>query len=255
MLNQKVWPVLIMWLVVILSGCSQRRTYTYAPVTSNNSEIRYKKIYTVRKDDTLYSVGFRSGYGYQRLAEWNQIPPPYNIEIGQQLKLFKPANTKIIYKQNKQNKQNKQKILIARKKRSGSQKNSIVSSSNKKVLKLLWQWPIRGKVAKTFSQTGKKGINISGKTSQMVKAAAAGKVVYSGNGLIGYGNLLIIKHNYLYLSAYANNRRLLVNEGQVVKKGQAIAEIGRGNGNKPVLHFEIRKNGKPVNPMLYLPQL
>ena len=121
------------------------------------------------------------------------------------------------------------------------------------MLKLAWQWPIRGRLVKSFSQTGNKGIDISGKIGQSIKAAANGKVVYRGHGLIGYGNLLIIKHNYLYLSAYANNRRLLVKEGQDIKKGQVIAEMGLGKGKKAALHFEIRKNGKSVNPLNYLP--
>ena len=117
-----------------------------------------------------------------------------------------------------------------------------------------WQWPVKGKILKNFYQTGKKGIDILGKYGQSVRSAALGKVVYSGDGLIGYGNLVIIKHNDLYLSAYANNRRLLVNEGQQVKKGQEIAEIGRAKDKTSTLHFEIRKNGKPVNPVNFLPK-
>ena len=247
--------ICILLLFVILEGCSQKPNY--APVKSNRnlSAIR-NKYYFVREGDTLYSIGFRSGHGYQMLSKWNRIPPPYDIEVGQRLKLYAPAKTKVIFKNDikKLGSVNK-KRSTSQKKRTASQKKPIVSSANKKVLKLTWQWPIKGNVSKTFSQSGKKGIDITAKTDQMVNAAAAGKFVYSGNGLIGYGNLLIIKHNYLYLSAYANNRRLLVNEGQKVKKGQAIAEVGRGKGNKSVLHFEIRKNGKPVNPVLLLPKL
>ncbi|NOQ14473.1 MAG: peptidoglycan DD-metalloendopeptidase family protein, partial [Methyloprofundus sp.] len=100
--------------------------------------------------------------------------------------------------------------------------------------------------------TGNKGIDIAGSIGQKIKAARSGVVVYSGSGLVGYGKLLIIKHNYLYLSAYAHNRRLLVKEGQKVKKGQYVAEMGVGVNAKPSLHFEIRKNGKPVNPLNYL---
>ena len=121
------------------------------------------------------------------------------------------------------------------------------------MLKLYWQWPIKGKIIKNFFKTNRKGIDISGTTGQKVTAAAAGEIVYSGFGLKGYGHLLIIKHNARYLSAYANNRKLLVKEGQRVKKGQAVAEMGILNGKQIALHFEIRKNGKPVNPLNYLP--
>nr|WP_305908155.1 peptidoglycan DD-metalloendopeptidase family protein [Methylomarinum sp. Ch1-1]MDP4520967.1 peptidoglycan DD-metalloendopeptidase family protein [Methylomarinum sp. Ch1-1] len=103
---------------------------------------------------------------------------------------------------------------------------------------MYWQWPIQGKILKSFSQTGNKGIDIGGKLGQSVKAAAGGKVVYSGHGLVGYGNLLIIKHSSLYLSAYGHNRRLLVKEGQVVKKGQTIAEVGKAGARK--LHYILK---------------
>jgi len=243
-------PIYSLLITVLCVACSQH--ITYAPVRSTQHQ-SYKsqkaKYYVVQTGDTLYAIGFRFGYGYQDLAAWNRISPPYEINAGQRLALFKPKNkTRIIYKENKK------KPKPAKKKRNTSQKKPIVSSAKKKMLKLHWQWPIAKKIVKTFSQTGNKGINIKGRSGQKVRAAAAGKVVYSGDGLIGYGNLLIIKHNYLYLSAYANNRRLLVNEGQMVKKGQAIAEVGTGNGKKPILHFEIRKNGKPVNPVKYLPK-
>lgn len=136
---------------------------------------------------------------------------------------------------------------------SGPQKKPTISIDNINMLKLSFQWPIKGKVLKAFAQADNKGIDIAGKTGQNVNAAEAGKVVYSGQGLIGYGNLLIIKHNDLYLSAYANNSRLLVAEGDTVGKGEAIAKVGQAGSNKTSLHFEIRKNGKPVNPLNFLP--
>jgi len=138
---------------------------------------------------------------------------------------------------------------------SGAQKKPIISIDNTNMLKLSFQWPINGKVLKAFAQADNKGIDIAGEIGQNVNAAEAGKVVYSGQGLIGYGNLLIIKHNDLYLSAYANNSRLLVAEGDTVGKGEAIAKVGQTTGsNKTSLHFEIRKNGKPVNPLNFLPE-
>lgn len=117
-----------------------------------------------------------------------------------------------------------------------------------------WQWPVRGKILKTFSlQTGGcKGIDIAGNLGDPVKAVAPGKVVYSGNGLKGYGNLVIIKHSDNYLSAYAYNKKLLVKEGDLVKGGVEIAKMGQNDAGQVMLHLEIRRNGKPVNPLLYL---
>jgi len=114
-------------------------------------------------------------------------------------------------------------------------------------------WPATGKVIATFDEAKNKGIDISGKLGDSVLASADGKVVYSGSGLRGYGNLLIIKHNNTYLSAYAHNQSILVKEDQNVKQGQKIAEIGSSDSDQPELHFEIRKFGKPVDPLKWLP--
>jgi murein DD-endopeptidase MepM/ murein hydrolase activator NlpD len=133
-------------------------------------------------------------------------------------------------------------------------KKSIISIDNKKLLKLNFQWPLQGRLTRSFSQTDNKGIEIAGKTGQAVVASEAGKAVYCGHGLAGFGNLAIIKHNDTYLSAYANNSKLIVKEGQFVKKGQAIGQLGQTGLRKTALHFEIRKNGKPVNPLGLLPK-
>ncbi|MGR9085764.1 MAG: murein hydrolase activator EnvC family protein [Gammaproteobacteria bacterium] len=132
-------------------------------------------------------------------------------------------------------------------------KKSIVSIDNKNILMLNFQWPLKGKIKKYFYQTDRKGIDIAGKSGQTVRASEAGKVVYSGQGLIGFGHLLIIKHNSEYLSAYANNGDLFVKEGQSVSKGQNIAKLGVTVGSPAFLHFEIRKNGQPINPLSLLP--
>ncbi len=134
------------------------------------------------------------------------------------------------------------------------EKTLSISNINKKVLKLNFEWPVRGKVVRNFAQSENKGIDIAGKIGQTVHAAEAGKTVYCGNGLTGLGNLVIVKHNENYLSAYAHNSRLRVTEGQAVEKGQAIAEIGRSGSRQPVLHFQIRKNGKSLNPLTLLPK-
>lgn len=239
--------VLLIIMVGHLSGCSSK--VNYAPVRPHQRDlISSHKIYQVKRGDTLYSIGFRSGHGYQRLAKWNNLSSPYKLQIGQKINLFKlKQNLNRVTKKTKKNK------TVARKKMT-TRKTLTISNNNKKVLKLTWQWPIEGKILKNFSQTGNKGIDINGKIGQKVKSAATGKVVYTGSGLAGYGNLLIVKHNYLYLSAYANNSRLLVKEGQAVNKGQVIAEVGRVGSRQASLHFEIRKNGKPVNPKQYLPK-
>jgi len=121
---------------------------------------------------------------------------------------------------------------------------------------LVWGWPYKGKVSATFKAGDRlrKGIKIAGKLGAPVLAAESGKVVYSGSGLIGYGRLIIVKHNDKYLSAYGHNRKLLAEQGQQVTKGQQIAELGTSNDGKPLLHFEIRRNGKPVNPLNMLPR-
>jgi len=241
----KLWG--FVFCILVFLGCSA--TSNYAPVRSYQRDlVNGDKYYTVKQGDTLYSIGFRSGQGYQRLSWWNKISKPYHLKIGQKIQLFKPkqklsSNARL---------KSKNKYLV--KKRNTSQKTSTISNNKKKMLKLIWSWPIKKKIIHNFSQTGSKGIDIYGKVGQKVRSASAGKVVYSGSALKGYGNLLIIKHNYLYLSAYANNRRLLVKEGQQVKKGQVIAEVGRVGGKQASLHFEIRKNGKPVNPLKYLPK-
>ena len=230
----------------LLTACAT--TKNYAPVKDLNRNLQKGvKYYRVQPGDTLYSIGFRAGYDYHKLAEWNRIKPPYKIKVGQELKLFNTIRVKRVKAKTKAKN-------IVQKKRTSSQKKLIVSTTNKRVLKLHWQWPVKGKILRNFYRTGKKGIDILGKFGQKVKSAAAGKVVYSGDGLSGYGNLIIIKHNDLYLSAYANNSRLWVNEGQQVKTGQVIANIGRDKDQKSTLHFEIRKNGKPVNPVGFLPK-
>jgi lipoprotein NlpD len=248
------WYFLLL-IILTCSACSYNKK-NYAPVRKSDVKlISNARYHIVKKGDTLSLIGFSYGHSYLHLAEWNHISAPYRIHVGQKIKLFRPKNSqpkkiKIVKKTPKRRTASQN---TTKKERNASQKKSILSNTKKNLLKLVWQWPMRGTLEKTFSQSGNKGIDISGKIGQSIKAAADGKVVYRGSGLIGYGNLLIIKHNYLYLSAYANNRRLLVVEGQDIKKGQAIAEMGLGKNKKAVLHFEIRKNGKSVNPLNYLP--
>jgi len=219
--------------LMVTAGCSNFQT-----VAKKKRDLSTSSYYTVKKGDNLSTVGFRSGNGYKQLAKWNKIPPPYRIYPGQKLKLFSVTRSK--------------KSSTKKRKKKKSLKTKKTTKSNKTVLKQHWSWPVKGKLLRGFYATGNKGIDIGGRVGKKIKAAGSGVVVYSGSGLAGYGKLLIIKHNYLYLSAYAHNRRLLVKEGQTVKKGQYIAEMGVGVNAKPSLHFEIRKNGTPVNPLNYL---
>jgi lipoprotein NlpD len=121
---------------------------------------------------------------------------------------------------------------------------------------VVWTWPVKGRVVRGYDakSTGKKGIDIGGQSGTRVRAAASGKVVYAGSGLSGYGRLIIIKHNNDFLSAYAHNRKLIAREGQWVKKGEIIAQMGSSGTDRPQLHFEIREHGRPVNPLRFLPK-
>jgi lipoprotein NlpD len=141
-----------------------------------------------------------------------------------------------------------------------SAQKPVVSSSRQSAApssqRLTWKWPANGRLLQRYQPkgNGKKGINIGGRSGEPVRAAAAGKVVYSGSGLGGYGRLIIIKHNKDFLSAYAHNRKLIAREGQWVKQNQVIAQMGRSGTDRVQLHFEIRKRGRPVDPLRYLPR-
>jgi lipoprotein NlpD len=201
----------------------------------------------VRDGDTLYSLAKRNGITAAKLARINALKSPYLLRPGQTLSLKSKSIPKSIPKSSV-HRQTKS-VAIAPEVR---HKKSVVESDNRQVR---WSWPVTGAVVNRFSnsRSDSKGIDIAGREGSPVRAAAPGKVVYSGNGLISYGNLVIIKHNHAYLSAYAYNRKLLVSEGDSVRAGQKIAELGRSGTDSPRLHFEIRKYGKPVNPLSYLP--
>ena len=205
--------------------------------------------YTVKKSDTLYSIAWRYGLDYQQLARWNQIGDDFIIYPGQRLVLYEPENDTLVAGNTKQSTSTKKAAQTAQ-----TDADESVKSDNGPVK---WRWPTSGKIMNTFAarKLDRKGIDIAGKLGQTVHAVASGKVVYSGNGLAGYGNLIIIKHNDTYLSAYAYNLQRLVKEGMTVKAGSIISKMGRHPNGSTRLHFEIRKNGKPVDPLKYLPRL
>ena len=232
--------------VLNLSGCASGSVG--APVTQRSKALnRYTHSYVVRRGDTLFSIAWQSRNEVGKLAQWNGIKKPYTIYPGQKIKLS------AIIKQKKQPLSIQKQTQKSKKTVIKHNKKQLVKKNLKKVLKVRWQWPLKGSLERKFSsKDGRDGIDIAAKRQVIVKAAAAGKVVYSGSGLIGYGNLLIIKHNDEFLSAYGFNRRLLAKEGAFVKAGEGIAEAGFVDGLRK-LHFEIRRKGKPVNPLYYLP--
>jgi lipoprotein NlpD len=241
---------------------TQRNTKTELKPAKKSSFKNNSGYHIVAKGDTLYSIAWRYNFDYKKIANWNQVKAPYIIYPGQLIRLKpvlkkkgeplkKPGATakKAVPKQPLPKRiakpiQKKTEVAV---KKIGTK--AILSKGPVK-----WFWPAKGKLVKSNSPTSKKGIDISGSAGQRVKAAAAGEVVYSGGGLIGYGKLIIIKHNETYLSAYAYNRKLLVKEGDRVNAGEAISEMGQDHAGRTVLHFEIRQNGKPINPTKYLPK-
>ncbi|MCB4812132.1 peptidoglycan DD-metalloendopeptidase family protein [Methylovorus menthalis] len=281
--------------------------------------------YTVKKGDTLFSIGLEYGYDYKEIAQANNIAPPYIIRIGQQLQLksldskestdpstgvvtaplgsgdgnvvirplgsdsnapasatspatgipvlSEPKALRVPYSEQAMQVAPVKPAVIATtapaaapsdtakpaetkpadaKPADTAAKTDTAAAGNDESLE--WIWPTNGKVIGTFSDTGSgKGIDIAGSQGQPVVAAAPGKVIYSGSDLRGYGKLVIIKHNKTYLSVYAHNNQILVKEGQQVSRGQKIAEMGNSDTDKVKLHFEIRQQGKSVDPAKYLP--
>lgn len=237
--------------------------------------------YVVQKGDTLYSIALEHGLDYRELAEWNNISDPNVIMIERRLKLNPQqqaqttplkssvgnnvAGTESMLKtQPKPVKQAYSEQAMAQLEPPPPGKSDKVEKEPPVEAKNItpadddeidWSWPVNGKVLAGFGDNqNAKGMDIAGKIGQPVKAAAPGKVVYSGSGLRGYGKLIIIKHNKTFLSAYAHNSQIMVKEGQVVAKGYKIAEMGDSDTDQAKLHFEIRQLGKPVDPLKYLPQ-
>jgi lipoprotein NlpD len=228
--------------------------------------------HVVRKNETLYSIAWRYGRGFKELAEANDIKPPYHISVGRIISLERSSKSSNNMNKSSRSKDVKKTNVTKGKVSKRSVKNVTKNKKHKNFNNIKWQWPHLGPILamyyvndeksvrnkKTPKRTNgqkyaNKGIDISGRVGEAIFAAAAGEVVYAGNGLLGYGNLVIINHNETYLSAYAHNRQILVQEGQKIKIGQKIAEMGRSETSNPMLHFEIRKNGEPVDPMRYLP--
>ena len=217
----------------------------------------------VSKGETLYSIAWRYEKDVHKLARANGISRPYTIYRGQRLTLDTSRIPRTAYRPKSTSTSKSKSSSASSKSSASSYKKSSKSSSVKvtpnKTPKLpshwRWQWPVEGKVTKRFKGSSLvKGLDVQSHSGAPVVDAAPGIVVYSGSGLRGYGRLIIVKHSDVFLSAYAHNRKIFVKEGQLVKGGQKISEVGGDPSNTQRLYFEIRKDGKPVDPLRYLPK-
>ena len=250
---------------------SQAQSSVKSTVTTNTTNISNKAdvapntdkvtgdFYTVKAGDSLMSISRKSGVSYSNLIRINHLQKPYGIYTGQRIYLKSNSSSESLADRTPQ------KVVPVAGGNTQTTASStavpasvaiaptkVVSGKSRSVSGVSWMWPARGTVIRNFSSTN-KGIDIAGSRGQNVNAAASGQVVYSGNALRGYGNLIIINHDNEYLSAYAHNDMLLVKEGQRVKKGQVIAKMGSTDASRVMLHFEIRYRGNSVNPRRYLP--
>ena len=237
--------------------------------------------YTVRRGDTLLRIALDHGQSYRDLVAWNNLADPDDIKVGQVLRVDPPgekvagnnvvtqpvpmppqaprkttprADKKPYSEENVAESQRGEKaetVVSAAAVPAGSRVGATVTATDDE--KLSWMWPSDGRIIATFDEGKNKGIDIAGRAGQQVMAAGAGKVMYAGSGIRGYGNLVIVKHSNSLLSAYAHNRAIVVKEGDNVTKGQVIAEMGDSDADTVKLHFEIRQQGKPVDPARFLP--
>ncbi len=241
--------------------------------------------YTVHKGDTLIRIAFDRGLNYRDLAAWNNLTNPDDIKVDQVLRLTQPEGVQVaavptppqIEKTPPPPRKSAPKgekrpysdtaVADLQKSDERAEKPAVVASLapapvpsvppaaavSAEDRDLSWTWPSDGRVVAQFDEGKNKGIDIAGRAGQQVLAAERGKVMYAGSGIRGYGNLVIVKHSNSLLSAYAHNRSILVKEGQEVRRGQAIAEMGDSDTDTVKLHFEIRQQGKPVDPSKFLP--
>jgi len=249
-LSKNLFIALLSSSVILVAGCSAPRTKP-AGVTDRSGgsvEPTPPGYYRVKKGDTLARIALDNGQAPRDVTQWNKaINPSFNpnvIEVGDLILVKAPSSSK--------------SAKVTEKKPAAEKSDSPTSETAPEPTKtdvvaepgIRLSWPAKGKVTGEFSETN-KGIDIAGKVGEPILAASDGKVVYAGNSLRGYGNLVIVKHDNTYLTAYAHNSKLLVKEGDAVRKGQKIAEMGDTDATSAKLHFELRVNGKPVNPTPY----
>jgi len=240
--------------IIGLSSCSGGDLPTpLAPVVNGWTEPAAKQgPYMVQSGDTLYSIAWAYGIDYHNIITINHLQPPYSLKVGQRLYLV--ALTKPV----RPHASIQPAAAAAAKQTAETQAHRPKSASqvSSQVINVTWQWPVQGTVLHHYNPNNalSRGIDIRVRAGNQVRAARSGEVVYAGNGIAGYGNLIIIKHDTEFLSAYAYNAKNLVHEGNRVKAGQIIALVGGTPIQPNVLHFEIRDRGQPVDPLHYLPK-
>jgi len=279
------WMLLALLSACVLAGCANKNRP--APVedrSPNAAKAPAKMIagvdnvgkpgyYSVKSGDTLIRIGMDNGQSWRDIARWNNIENPNLIETGQVLRVTPPEETGVVVRPvsstnvvtsptpasaasapaTATNTAAVRPPASAASPSNSSTPTNNLANADSAEETVSFQWPTRGNVLAGFDEVKNKGIDIAGKAGDPVLAAADGKVVYAGSGLRGYGNLVILKHNNTYLTAYAHNQSLLVKEDQAIKRGQKIAEMGNSDADQVKLHFEIRRQGKPVDPAKYLP--
>ena len=274
----------VVFLLVLLPACSDVPVnapvgsriavpHTQPAATAIPATAQKPGYYSVRRGDTLYSIAWQNGLNFRQLAEMNAIRSPYTIYVGQSLRLAPATEASPMSSPSPMTGPattpppesraiepfrpipRPDPVLATAPVPVRTPKPEAVPEPALPAVVSHWVWPTRGPLLRGYSPeaNGKKGIDIGGKAGQPIVSAADGKVVYSGSGLVGYGRLIIIKHNDNLLSAYGHNSELLVAEGDYVKAGQVIAKMGSSGTSSTRLYFEIRQDGKPVNPLRYLP--
>ncbi len=254
---------------LVVGACGPAQKDKFAPIVDKNVEVSReepKTTYTgrtalVRPGDNLYSISFVAGYDYRDVAAWNDMADPEaTIHPGQVIKLYPPEGEEYTGYQQAVEAPPPQQPVTPTENTSSKEVSSPTSTPTSTVPAATaapseWIWPAQGEIISRFSKSKRRnGIQIAGNSGAPVKASANGSVVYSGTGLIGYGRIIIVKHTPQFLSVYAHNSRVIVKEGESVSQGQKIAEMGSTDADRVKLHFEIRKNGTPVDPMQYLPK-
>lgn len=245
-------------MLVLFASCG----FPLAPVSEQGTALRqpeagYREVVA---GDTLYSIAWESGHDYRDLARWNRVSPPYLIKPGQKLRLFPPAGAYQVERKpapSESSQRASAETAPVRTKPAAEKSPAAVARRTPAgaAKQLNWMWPTEGALLDRYSDSGpNKGIDIAGRKGQPILAAEAGQVVYQGGGLRGYGQLIIVKHNSDFLSAYAHCDRIYVKEGNVIKRGQKIADMGSSGTDRAMLHFEVRYRGAPVDPQDYLPR-
>ncbi|MFO7340129.1 MAG: peptidoglycan DD-metalloendopeptidase family protein [Lysobacteraceae bacterium] len=265
-LSRSARLLLALALLALLAACA-KSTVVRTPASGTGSTAAGAPGGTVvvQRGDTLYSIARRHGLTVAQVAGWNGLQPPYTIYPGQRLRLGPASGATAASTTARGTAARPAAGTGTAKPAAGGPASGPASGTPAATAStpgvpassgFTWRWPAQGVLLRTFvpGDNTRQGIDIGGSSGQPVVAAADGVVVYSGAGLVGYGELIIIKHDEHWLSAYGHNRKRLVGEGQAVKAGQQIAEMGRTGTDRDMLHFEIRYNGKPVDPLRYLPK-